>query len=55
MNLTDEVNKQNVQNIRYLIEQKKGYKPFFATVNDTSAVLTDMDHFLEENLNLTDQ
>ena len=45
MNLTDEVNKQNVQNIRYLIEQKKAYKTFFATVNDTSAVLTDMDHF----------
>lgn len=45
MNLTKDINTQNVDNIRYLINKKKGYKPFFATATDTSAVLTDLDHF----------
>lgn len=45
MNLTKDINTQNVENVRYLINKKKGNKPFFATIDDTSAVLTDMDHF----------
>ena len=45
MNLTNEINDQNILNIRYLINKKKETQPFFATMYDTSAVLTDMDNF----------
>jgi len=35
----------NISNIKYLIDKKKQSKVFYATQNDTSAVLTDMDNF----------
>ena len=35
----------NISNIRYLVNKKKQPNVFYATENDTSAVLTDMDNF----------
>ena len=40
-----DINSKNIENIRSQIEQKKGFKPYFATVDTTSAVLTDYDNF----------
>ena len=39
------INVKNVENIRYQIHQKKNPYPFYATYNDGSSVLTDMDNF----------
>ena len=45
MSITNNINNLNVNNVRYQIEQKKNYLPYYATLNDGSAVLTDYDHF----------
>jgi hypothetical protein len=42
---TETINNINVNNVRYQIDQKKGYKPFYATLKDGSSVLTDYDQF----------
>ena len=39
------INSKNIENIRSQIIQKKGFKPYFANVDTTSAVLTDYDNF----------
>jgi hypothetical protein len=35
----------NIVSIRKQISIKNGYNPYYATVNDTKSVITDMDHF----------
>ena len=42
---TNDINRINVENIRYQIHQKKNCEPFYATYNDGSGVLTDQDNF----------
>lgn len=39
------INKQNVQNIREQIQQKKNSNPYFADIDTGSIVLTDYDNF----------
>tara|TARA_B110000967_G_C18839873_1_gene538770 strand:+ start:311 stop:724 length:414 start_codon:yes stop_codon:yes gene_type:complete len=43
--LTPLLNDNNISTIQQQILSKKGYKPHFATSNDASHVITDMDHF----------
>lgn len=40
-----DINSTNIENIRYQIAQKQGFRPYFASVDTTSAVLTDYDNF----------
>jgi hypothetical protein len=43
--LTNNVNRMNIESIRSMIRRKQGWKPFLATLEDTTSVMTDMDHF----------
>ena len=44
-NLTQKLNQNNVQNVRKQIACKQGYLPFFGTIDNAEAEITDFDHF----------
>ena len=39
------INNKNISNIQHQIEKKKHYKPYHATIEETTSVLTDFDTF----------
>ena len=45
MNITNKINKQNVDSVRSQIMAKGGSNPYFSTVSNASSITTDMDSF----------
>ena len=43
--LTKRMDDANIISIRNQIKLKKGYNPYYSTMNDVESVITDMDHF----------
>ena len=43
--ITQKMDNLNVISIKNQIRLKKGYKPYFSTMNDVKSVITDFDHF----------
>jgi hypothetical protein len=43
--LTEKVNDVNIESIRKQIKSKQGYNPHYATINNASSIVTDIDHF----------
>lgn len=43
--LTPLINNNNISQIHKQVIAKKSYKPYFATYEDSSNIITDMDHF----------
>ena len=43
--LTEQVTNTNISFVRNQIHLKKGHDPYFGTINQADAIVTDMDHF----------
>jgi hypothetical protein len=41
----EQVTDSNISFVRKQIQLKQGHEPYYGTINQTSAILTDMDHF----------
>ena len=43
--LTEQITNSNISSVRKQIDLKKGSDPYYGTINQADAIITDMDHF----------